>query len=187
MHDARYCPNPANTLCEEGLHKDDEDIECAKRMNPNFNFHPEFCQDTLCHSDTAVRCGLDNRCPPDLQGNLSRLSALLGEIQKSLNIPTGALIINSGFRAEVLNARVGGVPNSQHCLGLAADVICPVLGTPFDLAHAIAQSSCNFDQLILEFGKWVHVSAAPIDCTPRRECLSIFSTQEGYLEGITKR
>ena len=156
-------------------------------MNLKLSFHPEFCQDTLCHSDTARRCGLDNRCPPELLGNLSRLSALLGEIQQSLNIRSGALKINSGFRAEALNAHVGGVPNSQHCLGLAADVVCPEFGPPCDLAMAIAQLPCEFDQLILEFGKWVHVSIAPLDQTPRRECLSIFSKDEGYLEGIVKR
>ena len=156
-------------------------------MNLKLNFHPEFCQDTLCHSDTARRCGLDNRCPPELLGNLSRLSELLGAIQESLNISPGALRINSGFRAAALNAQVGGVPNSQHCLGLAADVVCPEFGPPIDLALAIAQLTCNFDQLILEFGKWVHVSIAPLGCKPRRECLSIFSKDEGYLEGIVKR
>lgn len=156
-------------------------------MNLKLSFHPEFCQDTLCHSDTAKRCGLDNSCPPDLLANLSRLSGLLGEVQQSLDIPAGALKINSGFRAQALNAQVGGVPNSQHCLGLAADVVCPALGTPYELAAAIAQLPCEFDQLILEFGKWVHVSAAPMGQTPRRECLSIFSNNEGYLEGIVKR
>lgn len=156
-------------------------------MSLKLSFHPEFCQDTLCHSDTALRCGLDNRCPPEYMDNLSRLSALLGEIQESLNIRSGALKINSGFRAEVLNARVGGVPNSQHCVGLAADVVCPEFGTPQELAAAIAALPCEFDQLILEFGKWVHVSAAPANHTPRRECLSIFSKDEGYLEGIVKR
>jgi hypothetical protein len=156
-------------------------------MNLKLSFHPEFCQDTLCHSDTAQRCGLDNRCPPELLGNLSRLSVLLGEIRQSLNIRSGALKINSGFRVEALNAQVGGVPNSQHCLGLAADVVCPEFGPPCDLAMAIAQLPCEFDQLILEFGKWVHVSIAPLGQTPRRECLSIFSKKEGYLEGIVKR
>lgn len=112
---------------------------------------------------------------------------MLGEIQQSLNIRSGALKINSGFRAEALNAQVGGVPNSQHCWGLAADVVCPEFGPPCDLAMAIAQLPCEFDQLILEFGKWVHVSIAPLDQTPRRECLSIFSKNEGYLEGIVKR
>jgi zinc D-Ala-D-Ala carboxypeptidase len=97
------------------------------------------------------------------------------------------LKINSGYRAEALNARVGGVPNSQHCLGMAADVVCPAFGSPHDLACAIAQLPCEFDQLILEFGKWVHVSVAPLDQLPRRECLSIFSKDEGYLEGIVKR
>lgn len=154
-------------------------------MNLKLSFHPEFCQDTLCHSDTALRCGLDNSCPPELLGNLSRLSALLGEIQRSLNIGSGALKINSGFRAQALNEKVGGVPNSQHCVGLAADVVCPEFGSPCDLALAIAQLPCEFDQLILEFGKWVHVSAAPLGQTPRRECLSIFSKDEGYLAGRT--
>ena len=156
-------------------------------MNLKLSFHPEFCQDTLCHSDTAMQCGLDNNCPPELLGNLSRLSALLGEIQQSLNLDAGALKINSGFRAETLNAKVGGVPNSQHCLGLAADVVCPEFGTPYDLAIAIAQLPCEFDQLILEFGQWVHVSAALAGQAHRRECLSIFSKKEGYLEGIMKR
>ena len=156
-------------------------------MNLKLSFHPEFCQDTLCHSDTALRCGLDNNCPPELLVNLSRLSALLGSIQRSLNIGHGALKINSGFRAEALNEKVGGVPNSQHCMGLAADVICPEFGNPCDLALAIAQLPCEFDQLILEYGKWVHVSAAPLGQEPRRECLSIFSKDEGYLEGIVKR
>lgn len=156
-------------------------------MNLKLNFHPEFCQDTLCHSDTALRCGLDNRCPPDLLHNLGRLSVLLGDIRQSLKLPAGALKINSGFRAEVLNAKVGGVPHSQHCLGLAADVVCPEFGCAYELAAAIAQLPCEFDQLILEFGKWVHVSIAPLDQIPRRECLSIFSKDEGYLEGIVKR
>mgnify|MGYP006185988457 FL=1 len=156
-------------------------------MNLKLSFHPEFCQDTLCHSDTALRCGLDNSCPPELLDNLGRLSALLGDIHSSLNICTGALKVNSGFRAEALNEKVGGVPNSQHCVGLAADVVCPEFGSPYDLALAIAQLPCEFDQLILEFGKWVHVSAAPLGQTPRRECLSIFSKDEGYLEGIVKR
>lgn len=156
-------------------------------MNLNLSFHPEFCQDTLCHSDTARRCGLDNRCPPELLPNLCRLSELLGEIRQYLNLPAGALKINSGFRSVALNAQVGGVPASQHCEGLAADVICPEFGSPFELAQALQHSPCSIDQLILEFGKWVHVSAAPMDRAPRRQCLSIFSKEEGYLEGIVNR
>lgn len=125
--------------------------------------------------------------PARVVGQPQQAVNIAGEIQQSLNIRSGALKINSGFRAEALNAQVGGVPNSQHCLGLAADVVCPEFGLPCDLAMAIAQLPCEFDQLILEFGKWVHVSVAPWDQAPRRECLSIFSKDEGYLEGIVKR
>jgi hypothetical protein len=156
-------------------------------MNQKFNFHPDFTQDILCHSDTAQRCGLDNRCPFDLLMNLSRLSYLLGEIQQLLNIAVGALKINSGFRSQALNVRVRGVSNSQHCMGLAADLVCSEFGSPYDLARAISELPCDFDQLILEFGRWVHVSAAPLGQLPRRDCLSIFSAEEGYLEGIVKR
>ncbi|HEX4880294.1 MAG TPA: D-Ala-D-Ala carboxypeptidase family metallohydrolase [Limnobacter sp.] len=156
-------------------------------MRQELMFHPEFCQKTLCHSDTALRCGLDNHCPEDLLDNLQRLSNLLGSIRESLGLPAGALKVNSGFRSAQLNAQVGGVPQSQHCLGLAADVICPALGTAHTLALAIAGSACEFDQLILEYGRWVHVSAAPASRPARRECLSIYNTAEGYLEGIVDR
>ncbi|MBQ1823386.1 MAG: hypothetical protein II123_08130, partial [Lachnospiraceae bacterium] len=36
----------------------------------------------------------------------------------------GAVYINSGYRSKRLNARVGGVPNSRHLQGKAADIHC---------------------------------------------------------------
>ena len=136
-----------------------------KTDTPELIFHPEFCQETLCHSDTALRCGLENCCPPDLTDNLARLSALLASIQSALGLGAGALKVNSGFRSAELNEKVGGVPNSQHCLGLAADVVACDWGSPGQLAKAIEESNVAFDQLILEFPSktdpaagWVHVS-----------------------------
>jgi uncharacterized protein YcbK (DUF882 family) len=37
-------------------------------------------------------------------------------------IEVGPIIINSGFRNEAVNRQVGGVKNSQHLLGQAADI-----------------------------------------------------------------
>lgn len=130
---------------------------------------------------------MDNRCPPEHWDNLRRLSQLLGQVCAAVGIPASALKINSGFRSPLLNARVGGVPGSQHCLGLAADVVCPEWGSPALLAEAIASSGIQFDQLILEFGRWVHVSAAPADRPARREVLTIYTADEGYLDGLVIR
>ena len=46
-----------------------------------------------------------------------------------------ALHINSGFRCPAHNKAVGGVVNSNHLKGLAADVACPAGYTPDQLAE----------------------------------------------------
>jgi hypothetical protein len=79
---------------------------------------------------------------------------------------------------------VGGVPHSQHVQGLAADFVCKGFGTPYQVAAALANSALVFDQLILEFGRWVHVSVAAPGDTPRRMILTLRQQQEGYLEGL---
>ena len=71
----------------------------------------------------------------------------------------GPIIINSGFRCEAVNRKVGGVRNSQHLVGQAADI------RPQDPAQF--QSLVNFlksweytDQL-LTGSTWLHVSWSP--------------------------
>lgn len=156
-------------------------------MDSELKFHPEFCQKKLSHSDTALQCGLNNTCPPHLLPNLARLSQLLAQVCRTLHLAPKHLHINSGFRGHELNAKVGGVPHSQHCLGLAVDLQAPTFGTPYTLAKAIERSPIPFDQLILEYNRWVHISAPAHQEPPRREVLSIFTAHEGYLEGIIQR
>jgi len=52
-----------------------------------------------------------------------RLIELLEELRS--NIGGVPLIINSAYRCPMHNQSVGGVPNSQHTKGTAADVACP--------------------------------------------------------------
>jgi hypothetical protein len=59
--------------------------------------------------------------------------------------------------------------------GLAADLIVPRFGHAQMVAQAIAQSDLPFDQLILEFGSWVHLGVR-ID-KPRRQVLT--ATRDG--------
>jgi zinc D-Ala-D-Ala carboxypeptidase len=133
---------------------------------------------TLCHSATARDLGIHNSPPPSLLPNLERLQFGLAAVQVLLG---SAISISSGYRCDELNRAVGGVPGSQHQEGLAADFECPSFGAPIDIALAIFSSAIEFDQLIVEFGRWVHISFSP---TPRRETLTIYSSASGYLDGI---
>lgn len=76
----------------------------------------------------------------------------------------GPIIINSGFRNEDVNRKVGGVRNSQHLLGQAAD-IHTVKDTPAEnkkLFQLIQKLKLPYDQLIDEYGyNWIHISYGP--------------------------
>jgi hypothetical protein len=74
----------------------------------------------------------------------------LGEI---INVP---IFINSGFRSFDVNAAVGGRFNSQHLEGKATDLVVPSMNL-VDVFNIVLQR-LSFDQLIYEFGKWIHVS-----------------------------
>lgn len=148
-------------------------------------FESDFTVEVLCHSDTALKNGWNNQCPPALIGNLCRLSQTLGKVSQ-LFAPH-QLTINSGYRSPLLNAQVGGAPNSQHTLGLAADWVCSDGAHPYYWAQRVLDSGIEFDQLILEFNRWVHLSVPAEGQQPRRDVLSIFSGPEGYLDGLVYR
>lgn len=135
----------------------------------------------LIRSHTACKHGIDNMPPPALLPNLRRLAAGLDEVRELLGQP---LEISSAYRCPELNQAVGGVSHSQHCQGLAADFVCPRFGSPLTVARAIAESALEFDQCILEYGRWVHLSFSH---TPRRRALSIYNSAEGYLDGLVDR
>lgn len=140
-----------------------------------------FTVGDLCRSETAQAAGIDNTPPAALVPNLRRLALGLDEVRDLLGHP---LEISSGFRCAALNTRVGGVPASQHTMGLAADFCAPTFGEPIAIAAAICRSAIAFDQLILEFGRWVHLSFAP---APRRRALTLYSPTQGFLGGIWTR
>jgi hypothetical protein len=132
----------------------------------------------LIHSDTARARGLDNTPSAETLRNLRRVARGLDRVRRLLGHP---LEISSGYRSPELNAAVGGAPASQHTRGEAVDFCCPGFGTPAEVARAIRDSDIAFDQCILEFGRWVHLS---FSAAPRRRTLSIHSAQAGYLEGL---
>ena len=76
----------------------------------------------------------------------------------------GPIIINSGFRCSRVNALVGGVNNSQHLLGQAAD-IRPKDARQFQRLIEFLKAHDLTDQLLTGNG-WLHISWNPIT-TPR--------------------
>ena len=129
---------------------------------------PNFSVLEFCASEVAARRGLDNAIPAELIPN----AVALGEnVLEPARAVLGPIRINSGYRSpgkDGLNRAIGGAFHSQHCLGQAADII--PLGNNvrlFDLFEYIYKN-LPFDQLIWEFGSWVHVSYTP---TPRGNAL----------------
>jgi len=95
---------------------------------------------------------------PSLQAvaNLTYGCQLLLEPARSV---VGPIIVTSGFRNARVNALVGGVSNSQHLTGQAAD-IRPKDPAQFQRLVALLKASPYTDQLLTGPG-WLHVSWNP--------------------------
>ncbi len=76
----------------------------------------------------------------------------------------GPIIINSGFRNKAVNRKVGGIRNSQHLLGQAAD-IRPQDPKQFQRLVEFLKTCAYTDQLLTGNG-WLHISWNPFT-TPR--------------------
>jgi len=139
---------------------------------------PNFSLSQLVYSETAEKNGIDNTPPPEIVDNLKRLAAGLESVRALLGAP---LEISSAYRCAALNEAVGGSGASQHLQGLAVDFCCPAFGTPLEIAREIQRSGLEFDQCILEYGRWVHLSFSD---APRRRLLTIYDEDEGYLAGL---
>ena len=81
---------------------------------------------------------------------------LLEPTRKAIGCP---IIINSGFRISRVNALVGGVKNSQHLRGCAAD-IRPRDPSKFPQLVDFLTTCEQTDQLLTGSG-WLHISWTP--------------------------
>lgn len=114
-----------------------------------------FTLEELTHSEAAARNGWDNTPNGDEVANLTRLAQLLEQVKKAVG--GKPVMINSGFRSKQVNDSVGSKDSSQHRLGCAADLRVPGM-TPKQVVEACIAASVPFDQIILEFDAWVHIS-----------------------------
>lgn len=125
-----------------------------------------FSLDELCKSDTATKNNITNI--PEIK-SIHNLQHLIKEVLNPLRTKFGKpILVTSGYRCKKLNELVGGVENSQHLTGSAADIV-PVNRDDLQKLFDIAKEQGNFDQLIWE-GNWIHISWSE---NPRKQVLNL--------------
>jgi hypothetical protein len=127
-------------------------------MNVPVTMH--FTIEELYASDTAKRLGIDNKPSVQQMINLVYLAAyVLEPLRVAMDEP---IKIGSGFRCQALNKAVGGVYNSQHLKGQAADLCIDGDIQKGRKWFEYIKKNLPFDQLIWEHNSkgtyWVHVS-----------------------------
>lgn len=130
----------------------------ATKLTTNFSL------EEMCASSTARAKKIDNTPTTEVKENLEKLCKLV--LQPIRNKYGRAITVTSGYRCPKLNTAVGGVKNSQHLTGQAADIKCT--GTTkavlFNLIKdMINKGEIKVGQLIWEYGtkkepNWIHVS-----------------------------
>jgi len=113
------------------------------------------------HSQTANKFGLENKPNKD---HIKNMEILAEKVFEPLRDWVGGPIkINSMFRSEELNNRIGGAMSSSHILGNAFDITSLGKKTNLEMLNYIIKN-LDFDQIISEFPnqdgepRWLHIS-----------------------------
>ena len=116
-----------------------------------------FTIEELCKSETAEKLGVSNVPSVAVKMNLQELiDNILDPLRRAYGKP---IHVNSGYRCTVVNTAVGGVKNSQHLTGHAADITGGNRTENRKLWELIKALGLPIDQCIDEANmRWVHVS-----------------------------
>nr|DAM48666.1 MAG TPA: peptidase [Caudoviricetes sp.]DAS18755.1 MAG TPA: peptidase [Caudoviricetes sp.] len=140
----------------------------------------------MVQSNTADRLKISNNPPANVRVHLTETITLLECIRaeweeycERYSLSTPAIRVSSGYRSPELNKAVGGVKNSAHVEGYAAD-LQPVNGKQDEFEKFFATEFSHmgyaFDQIIIEKSKtsrWVHVGYKRADGKQRRQCFTL--------------
>lgn len=140
------------------------------------NLSEHFTLEEATYSETAIRLGINNQ-PDARQLENMKIAAKNLELVRAV---TGPLRVNSWIRLPEVNVAVGGSKVSSHMDGWAIDVSSSKL-TPYQLCQEVLKAGIKFDQMIHEYGRWMHISFAP---EMRQQSLTIFKPEGKYKSGI---
>lgn len=136
------------------------------KPNPRMRLSPHFELWEAMYSETATRLGIDNTPSP---AQIENLKWTCVHLMEPVRAKFGRIRVTSGYRCLELNARVPGSSNtSAHPDGRAFDF------HPYDPKYSlrdvvewIAASKLPFDQVIYEYGTWIHLGA-PMRCATEK-------------------
>lgn len=128
---------------------------------------PHFTLGEMTVSAMAARRGISNVPSPAMVEQLKVTAAHMERVRDLLN--GHGIVVLSGYRSPAVNKAVGGSGTSAHMTGWAVDFICPGFGSPQQVAAHLAKHLTGFDQIIEEFGEWIHVGFGP---GKRGQCLT---------------
>jgi zinc D-Ala-D-Ala carboxypeptidase len=133
-------------------------LKVLKYVDQSIMLSEHLSVKNLIHSNTAVLNNIPNNLPNDFFNHAKELGKLYDQIHKKFK---GNININSGYRSDALNRRIGGALNSEHSFGAALDLSGKNGVTNADIFYYIMEN-LNFGTLIWEFGnkqqpQWVHV------------------------------
>mgnify|MGYP000010404259 CR=1 FL=1 len=141
------------------------------------NLSEHFSLEEATHSDTAIRLGINNQPDARQLENMKKAAIGMEQVRALLG---KSISVNSWIRLPDVNVAVGGSKVSSHMDGWAIDFVSP-FGNPYAVCKAIEASGIKFDQMIHEFGRWMHISFAP---EMRQQELTIFRPENKYKPGI---
>lgn len=131
---------------------------------------PHFTLEEFTFSQTATRKGIDNTPHEGILDNLCILANGMEDVRNLLNAP---IHVSSGYRCPELNDLLGSKRTSQHIKGLACDFTSNAYGSPQIIFADIISSDIPYDQCLLEFDRWIHISFVEDGGTPRKQALII--------------
>ena len=116
-----------------------------------------FTIEELCKSYVAEKANIDNTPSQEIVANLTKLvDNVLDPLRERYGMP---IYVNSGYRCKELNKAVGGVGNSEHLKGMAADITTRTKEGNMKLFKLAQEMDLPFRQIIDESNlSWVHIS-----------------------------
>lgn len=114
-----------------------------------------FTFDEFTHTDTGLCNSIPIAETNSILHNLFILRTVLNVIRGLLSEP---IFITSAFRSREVNAAVGGVPTSNHCLGRAADITCDVMPKLLDICLKLYDSGILTECIYYPEKNIIHVA-----------------------------